>query len=455
MNCPNCNHENPDSNKFCAECGTKLEVNPSIIVCPKCHSQVPADSKFCPDCGTPITLYTECVSRNIDKASTFMKLLTLGDFKIGDNIYDVECEDYTKIDDDGWGFKVIKASIDDDGFEYIARVRDKRIFALAIDLAECENSIPENWKEIGIKDNNIQTSFEKVLSRLNFDWEDIDSPGDGISFISSTKWNGENIFIVGSNSAIVISLLDDETKANIYAAIKEDLVDETNESKNDDDELPSCPKCGSDDVDDDGSDYLQYMCNDCGHNWGHDDTVECPECGSNDVENDGTYNLQYECNNCGHNWGDEDKDEEYDDDDTDNYGNPIADYFEVSGVILRKSTKYDVQALGGKLVDSKYGEYKLPNGMSVMFYNNDRQANGITIDKSKSEVPEFLRSIGLYWGMDEDEFRTIFEDLGFTVSEHSSGEIWASIFCNKYKKNIYIKGQFFFNGTSMLYIRLS
>ncbi len=76
------------------------------------------------------------------------------------------------------------------------------------------------------------------------------------------------------------------------------------ESENDEEdlELPNCPNCGSDDVDDDGSDYLQYTCNDCGHNWGHYDTVECPECGSDDVENDGTDNMQYECNACGHIW---------------------------------------------------------------------------------------------------------------------------------------------------------
>ena len=72
-----------------------------------------------------------------------------------------------------------------------------------------------------------------------------------------------------------------------------------------DEESPICPNCGSDDIDDDGSEYLQYTCNDCGHNWGHDDTLECPECGSNDIENNGANNAQYECNVCGHMWGGE------------------------------------------------------------------------------------------------------------------------------------------------------
>lgn len=425
MKCPNCNHENPEGNKFCAECGTKLMVNSSIIKCPNCHNQIPADSKFCPYCGTPITLHAKDNSRNLDKSSILMKLLTLGDFKIGDNIYDVECEDYTKIDDDGWGFKVIKASIDDDGFKYIARVSDKRIFALAIDLAECEDSIPENWKEIGIKDNNILTSFEKVLSRLNFDWEDIDSPGDGISFISSTKWNGENIFIVGSNSDIVISLLDDETKANIYAAIKEDLDDETNESENDDDELPSCPECGSDDVDDDGSDYLQYTCNDCGHNWGHYDTVECPECGSDDVENDGTDYMQYECNACGHIWGD---DEVYDNDDEEdelNYDHPLSlnDFFPVCGITLNKSTVKDAERQsyryaeieycdGGLVIAfSKNGEYR---GAQIRKEANSNLFTHIYITSSDIMFPEWSR-LGFDFKLSYNDWISLFKSMGFTI----------------------------------------
>lgn len=377
MKCPSCNHENPKGNKFCAECGTRLEVNPSTIVCPKCHNHVPADSKFCPDCGTPITLYTECGSRNIDKASTIMKLLTLGDFKIGDNIYDVECEDYTKIDDDRWGFKVIKASIYDDGFEYIARVSDKRIFALAIDLAECENSIPENWKEIGIKDNNILTSFEKVLSRLNFDWEDIDSPGDGISFISSTKWNGENIFIVGSNTDILISLLDNETKANVYNAIKEDLDEQYDEPDNDDegDELPSCPECGSDDVDDDGSGYLQYTCNDCGHNWG-------------------------------------------DDEDT------MKKFFPICGVTIGVTTKDDIDE-----DDDSFAEVKHLNDGSVFLYlkntdgsqgpcfiqsSNWHSFDELTLTNGDDFFPKWLK-MGFSWELSYNDWYNLFQEMEFDI----------------------------------------
>jgi len=46
MKCPSCQFENPDDQKFCGECGTKLE-----ITCRKCGYQNPPQYKFCGDCG--------------------------------------------------------------------------------------------------------------------------------------------------------------------------------------------------------------------------------------------------------------------------------------------------------------------------------------------------------------------------------------------------------------------
>ena len=46
MQCPNCQTENPEINKFCRECGTKL-----IQVCPQCKSEIQANDRFCGQCG--------------------------------------------------------------------------------------------------------------------------------------------------------------------------------------------------------------------------------------------------------------------------------------------------------------------------------------------------------------------------------------------------------------------
>jgi class 3 adenylate cyclase len=46
MQCPKCQFENPDSAKFCNECGSKLE-----FACQQCGKGNPPGSKFCNECG--------------------------------------------------------------------------------------------------------------------------------------------------------------------------------------------------------------------------------------------------------------------------------------------------------------------------------------------------------------------------------------------------------------------
>lgn len=82
------------------------------------------------------------------------------------------------------------------------------------------------------------------------------------------------------------------------------------EDYNDDTEYETCPNCESDNVEDDGSGFYQYTCNDCGHEWGDIDNEECPQCGSYNCEDDGTGELQYYCKECGHVWGDYDEEED-------------------------------------------------------------------------------------------------------------------------------------------------
>jgi protein phosphatase len=45
--CPNCQFENPNTNKFCQECGTALTQN----TCPNCGSMAPFDALHCQECG--------------------------------------------------------------------------------------------------------------------------------------------------------------------------------------------------------------------------------------------------------------------------------------------------------------------------------------------------------------------------------------------------------------------
>jgi class 3 adenylate cyclase len=46
MKCPQCAHDNPAEQKFCGECGTRLELR-----CPACQAPNSPANKFCGECG--------------------------------------------------------------------------------------------------------------------------------------------------------------------------------------------------------------------------------------------------------------------------------------------------------------------------------------------------------------------------------------------------------------------
>ena len=51
MKCLTCRTENPETRKFCSECGAKL-----LLICPQCgFANLPSD-KFCSECGHNLTL---------------------------------------------------------------------------------------------------------------------------------------------------------------------------------------------------------------------------------------------------------------------------------------------------------------------------------------------------------------------------------------------------------------
>jgi class 3 adenylate cyclase/tetratricopeptide (TPR) repeat protein len=49
MKCTSCRHENPAGQKFCGECGGRLEA-----VCPSCQARSPLGQKFCGECGATL-----------------------------------------------------------------------------------------------------------------------------------------------------------------------------------------------------------------------------------------------------------------------------------------------------------------------------------------------------------------------------------------------------------------
>ena len=57
--CPKCGFQNPQTTKFCGNCGTSLQVQ-SGVTCPKCGTSNAAEAKFCSNCGTPLQETVKC-----------------------------------------------------------------------------------------------------------------------------------------------------------------------------------------------------------------------------------------------------------------------------------------------------------------------------------------------------------------------------------------------------------
>ena len=67
MKCQKCQHENPDTQKFCGECGSKLER-----VCPNCSADNPSEYKFCGECGSDLRQSIETPpGDDVDQESPF------------------------------------------------------------------------------------------------------------------------------------------------------------------------------------------------------------------------------------------------------------------------------------------------------------------------------------------------------------------------------------------------
>jgi len=60
MKCPKCQAENPETRKFCHECGAKL-----LLVCPQCGSENLPSDKFCGECGYNLTTPSEPTPRDL------------------------------------------------------------------------------------------------------------------------------------------------------------------------------------------------------------------------------------------------------------------------------------------------------------------------------------------------------------------------------------------------------
>jgi class 3 adenylate cyclase len=76
MKCPECQKENPETRKFCRECGVKL-----ILLCLQCASENLPGDKFCGECGHDLSLPSEPTPKELsldEKIAKIQKYLPKG-----------------------------------------------------------------------------------------------------------------------------------------------------------------------------------------------------------------------------------------------------------------------------------------------------------------------------------------------------------------------------------------
>ena len=76
MECTQCKFENPESAKFCGDCGAKMER-----LCPKCKSPNPLNFKFCGECGHNLSLSAKPTPKELsfnEKLAKLQKYLPRG-----------------------------------------------------------------------------------------------------------------------------------------------------------------------------------------------------------------------------------------------------------------------------------------------------------------------------------------------------------------------------------------
>ena len=66
MKCPKCSTDNPETRKFCRECGEKL-----LLRCPKCNSENLPGDKFCGECGCDLSKPTDTSPIDYSKPQSY------------------------------------------------------------------------------------------------------------------------------------------------------------------------------------------------------------------------------------------------------------------------------------------------------------------------------------------------------------------------------------------------
>lgn len=324
MKCPHCGQEHPDDFLLCPYTGKSLKPQTKVCGNPDCqYHNVPIEAKFCPRCGWAFSQDDNDSSKQ--KGETFIKDnngLTDYNIVLGKTTVNELEENFDIIlkEDEG----------NDEFYEYklengvILWAKNKMSPILCLDFRDVGNNFSKRVLENIFQIENLKNEFN-LKNQLR-------------SICNKKQWQikvrDNSYFILIQDKRWILYFSFDDGNLNAFGIYY----------------IPKCPHCNTlaqvqiDDVDDDDN-FFWLRCKQCKKRFELSEELKkeilvCPNCGSDDFEDDGSGYVQYTCNRCGHIWGDDNEDEEDCDEVNDD---ELHRFFPVCGITLGETTVEEVE----------------------------------------------------------------------------------------------------------------
>lgn len=446
MKCPHCGQEHPDKYKFCPEKGKEIELQYWVCRNEGCsyRQPLPLTANFCPLCRTPRDLPT--LDNHNDAPHGQGLIFPVFDIVLGQTTitelwssgkYFGKGVDHHS---DGSSIHLTSSIVAVAQYDqapihgiYSEDYNDdidiwSRILPLQRDMSikHIAKYCKKNQISYLLKDEMIIMILEDGRHILEIDEDNAIYLVKGVPCPNC----GSTHFKIGPESEPCWLELQCNSCNNTYDPLEIEL------EKN-----SLCPKCGSKDIEDDGSDYLQFKCNECGNVWGNDideepedddnedndEEIICPECGSDDCEDDGSGYMQYECNDCGHVWGDDSDDYENDpsdEDDDESNEDELHKFFPVHGITLGETTVDDLEYDIPEDLDIEYendGYVRVwaiePNGNhGALIYSMpyEDELSMLYVTHSENMFIEW-EELGFDWELSYNDWLKLFRSRGYTI----------------------------------------
>ncbi len=416
MKCPHCGQEHPDDFLLCPYTGKPLKSQTKVCGNPDCqYSNVPIEAKFCPRCGWAFSQDDNDSSKQ--KRETFIKDnngLTDYNIVLGKTTVDeLETTFNIMLEQEYYDDEYCELKLEQ-GITIFARNKKSVIYAIRFD--DIENNVLRNILKtvFHIQDFSNKYGLKNLIKNYcnKNSWQIKFVDDDCVVLIPDKRWIIHCIFDEGElddfeiyyipqcphcNESVQIQI-DDFDHSNCWLRCKQckkrfELSEELKK------EILVCPSCGSDDFEDDGSGYVQYTCNRCGHIWGDEKDED--------------------------DWDDNDEDEEdCDEDDDEDYDDELHRFFPVCGITLGETTVEEAEEQDYLYSEIEYCDSDLViawtkntngyPGAQIRKEKYDDCFTNIYITNSNDMFPEW-EDLGFDWNLSYNEWIELFKDWDYDI----------------------------------------